>query len=56
MIECRFPNESQAYRDARALSAAPGVIMDELLRLDELVAADTAGTLKSVRAAAAGEP
>jgi len=47
---------ANAYRDARALSVAPGVIMEELQRLDQLVAADTAGTLTSVRAAAAGEP
>ncbi len=44
-----------AYRDARAISAAPGVVADALQDLDALAAADPAGILKPVRAAAAGE-
>jgi tetratricopeptide (TPR) repeat protein len=46
---------AEAYRDARAISATPGIIMDELRKLDILAVADSIGTLKPVRAAAAGE-
>lgn len=46
---------ADAYRDARAISAATGIIMDELQTLDALAVADSIGTLKPVRAAAAGE-
>ena len=46
---------AKAYRDSRAISAAPGIIMDELQKLDALAVADSTGTLKPVRAAAAGE-
>jgi tetratricopeptide (TPR) repeat protein len=46
---------AEAYRGARAISASPGVIMDELRKLDILAVADSSGTLKPVRAAAAGE-
>lgn len=42
---------AEAYRDARAISAAPGIVMDELQKLDALAVADPAGTLKAVRAA-----
>ena len=44
-----------AYRDARAISAAPGVVADALQDLDALAAADPTGVLQPVRAAAAGE-
>jgi tetratricopeptide (TPR) repeat protein len=44
-----------AYGDARDISAAPGIIVDELMKLDALAVADPAETLKPVRAAAAGE-
>jgi hypothetical protein len=44
-----------AYCDARAISAAPGITIDELRKLDALAVADSTGTLKPVRAAAAGE-
>jgi len=46
---------AEAYREARAISAAPGTVMDELRKLDTLAVADSSGTLKPVRAAAAGE-
>lgn len=46
---------AEAYRDARAVSAAPGVILNQLRCLDALAVADPAGTLKPVRAAAAGK-
>jgi hypothetical protein len=46
---------SQAYRDARGITTAPGIVQDALRRLDALAVADTAGILKPVRAAAAGE-
>jgi hypothetical protein len=46
---------AEAYRDARAISAAPGIVMDELRKLGALAVADYAGTLKPVRAAAAGD-
>lgn len=42
---------AEAYRDARAVSAAPGIVMDALQKLDALAVADPAGTLKAVRAA-----
>lgn len=42
---------AEAYRNARAISAAPGIVMDKLQELDALAVADTAGTLKAVRAA-----
>jgi hypothetical protein len=42
---------AEAYRDARAISAAPGIVMDQLRNLDALAVADPAGTLKPVRAA-----
>ena len=42
---------AEAYRDARAISAARGTVMDALRKLDALVVADPAGTLKPVRAA-----
>ena len=45
----------QAYRDARAITAAEGIVRGELLRFDALAAADTAGVLGPVRAALAGE-
>jgi tetratricopeptide (TPR) repeat protein len=52
---CRDPTlagaAAEAYRDARAVSAAPGIVMDELQKLDALLVADPAGTLKAVRAA-----
>jgi tetratricopeptide (TPR) repeat protein len=44
-----------AYRDARAISAAPGAVADALQDLDALAAADPAGLLQPVRAALAGE-
>src|SRR5512147_2971902 len=44
-----------AHRDARAISAAPSVVADALRDLDALAAADLAGILKPVRAAAAAE-
>jgi tetratricopeptide (TPR) repeat protein len=44
-----------AYRDARAISAAPGVVAAALQDLDALAAAAPAGVLQPVRAAAAGE-
>jgi tetratricopeptide (TPR) repeat protein len=44
-----------AYRDARAISAAPGVVTEALRDLDALGAADPAGILQPVRAAADGE-
>ena len=46
---------AEAYRDARAISAAPGIVMEKLQILDALAVADSIGTLKPVRAAAAGE-
>jgi tetratricopeptide (TPR) repeat protein len=46
---------ASAYSDARAISAAPGIIMDELMKIDALAVSDHAGTLKPVRTAAAGE-
>jgi tetratricopeptide (TPR) repeat protein len=45
----------EAYRAARAISATPGIVIDELQALDALAVADPGGTLKPVRAAAAGE-
>jgi tetratricopeptide (TPR) repeat protein len=47
---------AEGYRDARAISAAPGVVVDALLLLDALAASDPDEVLKPVRAAAAGEP
>lgn len=49
------PAAAEAYRNARAISAAPGIVMGELQRLDALAVADPNGILKPVRAAAAGE-
>jgi tetratricopeptide (TPR) repeat protein len=46
---------AKAYQDARAISAAPGVLMVQLLRLDTLTVVDSTGTLIPVRAVAAGE-
>jgi hypothetical protein len=46
---------AKTYREARAISAAPGIIMDELRNLHTLAVADSSGILKPVRAAAAGE-
>lgn len=46
---------AEAYRDAQAISAAPGIVMEKLQILDALAVADSIGTLKPVRAAAAGE-
>jgi tetratricopeptide (TPR) repeat protein len=52
---CRDPAlaraAADAYRDARAVSAAPGLVMDELQKLDALAAADPTGILREVRAA-----
>jgi tetratricopeptide (TPR) repeat protein len=52
---CRDPTlaraATEAYRDARAISAAPGLIMDELQKLDALAVADPGGILREVRAA-----
>jgi tetratricopeptide (TPR) repeat protein len=42
---------AEAYRDARTISAAPGIVEDALRQLDALAVADPAGTLKPVRAA-----
>ena len=50
---CRDPalarTAAEAYHDARAVSAAPGIVMDELRKLGALAVADPAGTLKVVR-------
>jgi hypothetical protein len=46
---------AEGYRAARAISAAPGIVTEVLRVLDALAVADSAGTLKPVRAAAAGE-
>ena len=42
---------ADAYLDARTISAASGIVMDELQNLDALAVADPAGMLKPVRAA-----
>jgi hypothetical protein len=42
---------AEAYRDARTISAAPGIVEDALRQLDALAIADPAETLKPVRAA-----
>ena len=46
---------AEAYRDARAISSAPGTVIDILQTLDALAVADSFNTLKRVRAVAAGE-
>jgi hypothetical protein len=46
---------AETYRAARAISAAPGTVTDELAILDALAVADPAGTLKPVRTALANE-
>jgi tetratricopeptide (TPR) repeat protein len=46
---------AQAYREARAVSDAPGIVKSALRDLDALAAADPTGVLTPVRAAAAGE-
>ena len=46
---------AESYRAARAISAAPGIVADELELLDALAVADPAGTLTPVRAALANE-
>ena len=43
---------AEAYRDARAISAAPGRVMDELQKLGALALADPGGVLKPMRATA----
>jgi tetratricopeptide (TPR) repeat protein len=44
-----------AYRAARAITAAPGVLAEQQRRFDALALADTAGVLAGVRAVLAGE-
>ena len=45
----------EAYRDARAVCSAAGIVKDALQQLDTLAFVDTGGMLKQVRAVAAGE-
>ncbi len=45
---------AQAYRDARAITAAAGIVQEELLKLDALAVADEAGVLGAVRRVLAG--
>jgi tetratricopeptide (TPR) repeat protein len=56
---CRDPTlaaaAAEGYRAARAISAAPGTVMDALAILDALAIADPPGTLKPVRAALTNE-
>ena len=49
------PSAVEVYKAARAITQAAGIVRRNLRLFDALAAADFAGVLKEVRAAAAGE-
>jgi tetratricopeptide (TPR) repeat protein len=51
----RTPSAVEVYKAARAITQAAGIVRRNLCLFDALAAADFAGVLKEVRAAAAGE-